>query len=124
MSIEKTIGNLCDAWNEQNVELVVESFAANGTYHEAAGPDRTGRAHTGPEAIRVALKRVFGTFPDGRLVAAGPTVIAGDHAHCEWDFEWTAKGGQKRVVRGVDIFTFENGKVLHKNTYLKQYVPG
>lgn len=123
MSNEQTIERLSEAWNNQDIEEIVAAFAPNGTYHEAAGPERLGRSHTGATAIRSALERVFSTFPDGHLVSAGPLVMAGDHGYCEWDFEWTAKGGAKRVVRGTDLFTFENGKVLHKNTFLKQYTP-
>ncbi len=122
MSIEKTLDQLTKAWNEQDVDAIVSVFADDGSYHEPAGPDSLGRTHTGPAAIRNALTRIFATFPDGRILPAGPVVIAGDHAHCEWDFEWSDKSGRKRRVRGVDVFTFERGKLKHKSAYLKQYV--
>lgn len=121
MSIEQTIETLVDAWNAQDVDTIVASFAPDGAYHEPAGPDRAGRTHAGAEAIRSALERVFRTFPDGRIVPTGPLVVAGESAHCEWDFEWTTAGGERRVVRGVDVFTFAGDKLLHKSAYLKQY---
>ncbi len=121
MTIEATIEQLVVAWNAQDIDDIVAAFAPDGAYHEPAGPDRCGRTHVGEAAIREALARIFATFPDGRIVPSGPLVVAGDHAHCEWDFEWTAASGERRVVRGVDIFTFDNGRLTHKSAYLKQY---
>jgi hypothetical protein len=64
-----------------------------------------------------------GTQPSaiGEIIPDGPLVVAGEHAHCEWFFDWTKKNGEKRRVRGVDIFTFEGNKLKHKSAYLKQY---
>ncbi len=122
MSTKDTLAKLVMAWNEQDVDTIVSTFAEDGSYHEPAGPDSQGRTHTGRAAIRNALEKVFHTFPDGLIVLDGPVVIAGDHAHCEWNFEWSDRNGKKKRVRGVDIFTFEDGKLKHKNAYLKQYV--
>ena len=122
MSIEATVAKLVDAWNAQDVSAIVAAFAQDGAYHEPAGPDQLGHTHIGHAAIRRALERVFATFPDGRIVPDGPLVVAGDRAHCEWDFEWTDRGGRRRSQRGVDIFTFDKGKLRHKSAYLKQYV--
>jgi hypothetical protein len=122
MSTEETLDKLVKAWNDQDIDTIVATFAADGSYHEPAGPDSHGRTHTGPAAIRRALEKIFHAFPDGRIIPDGPVVIAGDHAHCEWDFEWSANSGEKRRVRGVDIFTFEGGKLKHKSAYLKQFV--
>jgi hypothetical protein len=121
MPIENTIEKLVKAWNDQDVETIVATFAEDGSYHEPAGPDSFGRTHTGPEAIRRALHRVFAAFPDGEIIPDGPLVVAGEHAHCEWFFDWTEKNGEKRRVRGVDIFTFKDDKLKHKSAYLKQY---
>jgi len=122
MSTEQILEKLVKAWNDQDIDTIVATFAEDGSYHEPAGPGSHGRTHTGPAAIRAALTKIFRAFPDGRIIPDGPVVIAGDHAHCEWDFEWTAKDGNKRRVRGVDIFTFEGDKLKHKSAYLKQFV--
>ncbi|MEQ8234559.1 MAG: nuclear transport factor 2 family protein [Gammaproteobacteria bacterium] len=121
MPIEKTIAHLVEAWNDQDVDAIVAVFAADGAYHEPAGPDRCGRTHVGHAAIRAALERVFATFPDGVLTPVGALAVAGDQAHCEWDFAWTTRSGERRVTRGVDVFTFEHGLLKHKSAYLKQY---
>ena len=120
-TIEATLARLLEAWNAQDVAAIVAAFATDGSYHEPAGPEVCGATHTGHAAIGQALTRVFATFPDGVLEPAGPLVVAGDHAHCEWDFLWTDTRGRRRRQRGVDVFTFEDGLIKHKSAYLKQY---
>ncbi|MGE0484484.1 MAG: nuclear transport factor 2 family protein [Gammaproteobacteria bacterium] len=122
MSIAASLERLVAAWNAQDVESIVAAFAEDGAYHEPEGPDRLGRSHVGHAAIRAILTQIFATFPDGRLDPVGPAVIDGDHAHAEWDFAFSAADGRRRTVRGVDLFTFENGRIKHKNVFLKRYV--
>lgn len=120
-TIENTLVRLVAAWNAQDVPTIVAAFATDGSYHEPAGPELCGATHTGHAAITRALTRVFASFPDGVLEPAGPLVVAGDHAHCEWDFLWTDGRGRQRRQRGVDVFTFRAGLIVHKSAYLKQY---
>ncbi|MGR8919096.1 MAG: nuclear transport factor 2 family protein [Gammaproteobacteria bacterium] len=122
MSTAATLERLVAAWNAQDVDAIVEAFAEDGAYHEPEGPEQLGCSHAGHDAIRAVLHKIFAAFPDGCLVPTGPAVIDGDRAHAEWDFEFSAANGAKRCVRGVDLFTFENGRIKHKNVFLKRYV--
>ncbi|MCB1749211.1 MAG: nuclear transport factor 2 family protein [Gammaproteobacteria bacterium] len=122
MSIPATLERLITAWNAQDVEAIVATFAEDGAYHEPEGPERLGRSHVGHAAIRAILTHIFTTFPDGRLDPVGPLVVDGEHAYAEWDFAFTSADGQRRVVRGVDLFTFESERIKHKNVFLKRYV--
>lgn len=124
MSIAATIAQLVSAWNAQDIDIIVEKFAEDGSYHEPEGPERQGRSHTGHDAVRAILEKIFASFPDGRLEPVGPLAIDGDHAYAEWDFEFSVANGEKRTVRGVDLFTFENGRIKHKNVFLKRFTPG
>ena len=126
MSHAALIERLVVAWNAQDIDAIVAAFAPDGAYHEPAGLEALGTSHVGHAAIRAALTRIFATFPDGYLVPAGELAVAGDHAHCEWDFHWRTPSGAERVTRGVDIFTFAGGLLKHKSAYLKQYarLPG
>lgn len=124
MSIAATVDRLVSSWNAQDVDAIVDAFAPDGSYHEPAGPDRLGRSHTGHDAIRTVLAKIFATFPDGRLHPVGKLAIDGDQAWAEWDFEFTLPDGKQQTVRGVDLFTFENGRIKHKNVFLKRFVPG
>lgn len=122
MSTASTLNRLVTAWNAQDIEAIVSTFASDGAYHEPEGPDHLGCSHVGHDAIRAVLARIFTAFPGSRIVPVGPTVIDGDHAFSEWDFEFSTRDGGKRSVRGVDLFTFENGRIKHKNVFLKRHV--
>ena len=122
MSTAATLERLVNAWNELDVETIVSTFTEDGAYHEPEGPERLGCSHVGHAAIRSILTKIFTAFPDGKLTPVGPAVIDGDHAHAEWDYEFTAGDGRKRIVRGVDLFTFENGLIKHKNVFLKRHI--
>ena len=87
---------LIDAWNSQDVDTIVGLFAADGTYHEPAGPENLGRSHQGADAIRAAVSAGFNAFPDGKIIPTAATVVMGNHAHSEWDFEFSDKSGNKR----------------------------
>lgn len=121
MPIKQLLDTLTKAWNDQDVDTIVSLFADDGAYHEPAGPETLGNTHVGHDAILQALKKSFALFPDGRIVPTAPAVIMDDNAVSEWNFEFSAKTGRKRSVHGVDVFTFDNGKIKHKNAFLKQY---
>ena len=121
MSIEQLLETLTQAWNDQDVDTIVSLFADNGAYHEPTGPENLGNTHVGHDAIRRALQKSFGAFPDGTIIPTAPAVITGNNAVSEWNFEFSGKAGRKLCVHGVDVFTFENGKIVHKNAFLKQY---
>ncbi len=121
MPIEQLLETLTKAWNDQDVDAIVSLFDDDGAYHEPTGPDNLGRSHVGHEAIRQALQKSFAAFPDGIIIPTAPAVITGNNGVSEWNFEFSGKAGRKLRVHGVDVFTFVNGKIKHKNAFLKQY---
>ena len=122
MSIEKTLETLTNAWNSQDIDTIVGLFCSDGSYHEPSGPENLGRTHHGAEEIRAAISAGFAMFPDGKIVPTAPVVVTGNHAHSEWDFEFSDKSGATVRVHGVDVFTFEGDLIKHKNAFLKQYI--
>ena len=121
MSVERLLERLTEAWNERNVELILPLFNEDGVYSEPAGPEKLGKTHVGHDAIRQALERSFALFPDGLIVPTCPTLILGVHAISEWDFKFSNRAGKLLLAHGVDLFTFENNKIKHKNAFLKQF---
>ena len=122
MPIEQLLETLTATWNDQDVDTILSLFADDGAYHEPTGPENLGNSHLGHGAIRQVLRKSFAAFPDGTIVPTAPAVITGNNSVSEWNFEFSAKAGRKLSVHGVDVFTFENGKIKHKNAFLKQYV--
>ncbi len=122
MPIGQLLETLTKAWNDQDVDTILSLFADDGAYHEPTGPETLGNTHVGHDAIRQALEKSFTAFSDGTIVPTAPAVITENNAVSEWNFEFSAKAGRKLSVHGVDVFTFQNGKIKHKNAFLKQYV--
>ena len=122
MPIEQLLETLTKAWNDQDVDTILSLFADDGAYHEPTGPATLGNTHVGHDAIRQALEKSFAAFSDGTIVPTAPAVITENNAVSEWNFEFSAQAGRKLSVHGVDVFTFQNGKIKHKNAFLKQYV--
>jgi ketosteroid isomerase-like protein len=48
--------------------------------------------------------------------------VAGDRGVSEWLFRGTTAEGRKVEVNGCDLFTFRNGKIAVKSSYLKTRV--
>jgi ketosteroid isomerase-like protein len=45
--------------------------------------------------------------------------VAGDRGVSEWVFTGTMANGRTVEVNGCDLFTFRNGKIAVKSSYLK-----
>jgi ketosteroid isomerase-like protein len=68
--------------------------------------------------MREAFARVFAAVPDVTFENARH-FVAGDRGVSEWIFTGTTAGGKKVEVNGCDLFTFRNGKIVVKSSYLK-----
>ena len=61
---------------------------------------------------------VFEAFPDASWNDARH-VVSGDRGFSEWIFRGTDRSGNKVEVRGVDVFTFRDGRIARKDTFRK-----
>jgi ketosteroid isomerase-like protein len=77
-----------------------------------------GTRYEGRERVREAFARVFAAVPDVRFDDA-KHFVAGDRGVSEWIFTGTTANGKKVEVNGCDLFTFRNGKIAVKSSYLK-----
>jgi ketosteroid isomerase-like protein len=105
-------------WNRHDVDLLMEFMSDECVFDTASGPDACGTRHAGRERVREAFAGVFRTFPDARFSDARHFVI-GDRGVSEWTFTGTTTTGRKLAVNGCDLFTFRDGKIAVKSSYLK-----
>lgn len=119
---ENLLSDLVRAWNAQDIDGVIECFAADGSYCAAYGPEPLGACFHGHAAIRAALEAGFRDYPDGRTVV-NSVVIVGQRALAEWYFEFTDSHGKRTRVHGCDAYELGGGRIRIKNSYVKQYVP-
>ncbi len=103
-----------DAWNRHDLDALMEHMAEDGVFISSSGSRVEGR-----EAVYEAFASVFEAFPDARW-ESGTHFVSGNRGLSEWIFSGTDdEDGAVVKEKGCDVFTFENGKILIKDTYLK-----
>jgi ketosteroid isomerase-like protein len=107
-----------DGWNRHDVDRLMTFMTDDCVFQSASGPDAHGTRHAGRERVRAAFAGVFAAFPDV-VFRDVRHVVAGDRGLSEWVFTGTAADGRKVEVQGCDVFTFREGKIAVKSSFLK-----
>lgn len=106
--------SFADAWNRHDVDALMAHMAEDGVFISSSGT----RAE-GSRAVREAFTAVFESIPDARW-RDDVHFVSGDRGVSEWKLSGTdAEDGTRVEERGCDIFTFRDGEILVKDTYLK-----
>jgi len=99
------------AWKDHDLAAVL-ALTSEGCVFEATSPAPDGERCVGRAAIGAAWKPIFDDvrshFTVEESFAAGSRVVQ------RWRYDWA--GGH---VRGVDVFTVQDGKVTEKLAYVK-----
>lgn len=113
------LDTIIKAFNDHDADAVAGHFAEDGVMLLAAGPEPVGMTLKGPAAIKTALEKRFADSPDIQWTE-GKNWIVGNKALSEWRVRGTAPGGGVIDTLGCDLWEFENGKIVKKDTYYKQ----
>jgi ketosteroid isomerase-like protein len=111
------------AFNSRDVDRIIDCFAEDGVFCLARGPESVGRTLRGKAAIREALSDRFKQIPDMRWENE-EYILAGDAGNKDCAISlWTVRGkgndGEALDYQGCDIYRFQGGKIVHKNTFWK-----
>jgi steroid delta-isomerase-like uncharacterized protein len=106
------------AWNRHDVDAIMAAMADDCVFDITAGPDACGKRYEGRDRVQQAVARVFGIWPDAHFGNARH-FVSGDRGVSEWLFTGTRADGTHTEVNGCDVFTFRNGKIVHKDSYFK-----
>ncbi len=117
IELERTIERYNEAWNAQDVELIV-SFHAPGMVFEN---HTAGERAEGPD-VREHIAGIFASWPDlsfsgRRLYARDGLVVS------EWTATATHADGRRLEWDGIDVFPFQNGLILRKDVYSAGHRP-
>ena len=107
-----------EGWNRHDVNALMTFMSDDCVFEGASGTDVCGTRHVGRERVREAFARVFAAFPDVAFRDVRH-VVAGERGISEWTFVGTTAEGKKIEVNGCDLFTFRDGKIALKSSYLK-----
>ncbi|MBI5060495.1 nuclear transport factor 2 family protein [candidate division KSB1 bacterium] len=117
VSVE-TLRQILEAFNRHDLDAIMEFFADDCSFDFPRGPEPWGLRFVGKPAVREALAGRFKGIPD---VHYGDDVhwVAGDRGVSEWTLTGTMVSGVFIEVRGCDLWEFQKGKVIRKNSYWK-----
>lgn len=111
-----TIG---DGFNGDSLETLMACFAENAVFQDAQGKD-----HLGRPAIAAAFAPLFdGTL--GKVHFDWTEAVVDEPASkavVTWTMSFSREGAVVRIG-GLDIFRFEDGLVVSKNTFSKAAAP-
>lgn len=121
MTIED-LNALLQAFNDHDINRIVDGFAEDGVFVLAAGPAPDGQSFQGREAIREALATRLSAVPDIQWTDAESWLFGKDNDRglTEWRVRGTLPDGTKLDCRGCDLWRFRDGKVVRKDTFYKQ----
>jgi ketosteroid isomerase-like protein len=119
-----TLKQILDAFNRHDLDAIMEFFSEDCSFDFPRGPDPWGQRFHGKAQVREALAGRFKGIPDVHYGEDSHWISQnGDHGLSEWTLTGTSTAGFKLKVRGCDLWTFRDGKVIRKDSYWKIIEP-
>jgi ketosteroid isomerase-like protein len=112
------IRDVTAAFDRHDVDGILRHFADDAIFEGPRGPDRWGQRFVGKDAIRDAFASRFSGIPDIRY-GEDEHFVDGDRGASEWTLSGTSTAGQRIEVRGCDLWTFRDGKIVKKDSFWK-----
>jgi ketosteroid isomerase-like protein len=109
---------IATAFDRHDLDGIMSHFADDAVFESPRGPDRWGQRFVGRQAVRDAFAGRFSGIPEIRY-QEDDHFVDGDRGASEWTLSGTTTAGQWIEVRGCDLWTFRDGKVVKKDSYWK-----
>lgn len=112
---ERFVAELVEAVNRHDLDTLTGLFAADYVNETPVHP---ARGFVGNDQVRRNWTTIFGGVPD---IAAEVTALAvtGDTVWTEWKMDGTRRDGAEHHMRGVVVFTVDNGLATAARFYLE-----
>ena len=112
------LDKITDAYNLNDIDAVMSFFAEDAVFDHAAGADINGTRFSGLDTIRGIFQGLFDNVESVHWESID-TRISGDKAYGEFHRGAKLKSGEIQDFLSVDILTFREGLIIHKDTYYK-----
>ena len=109
---------ITDAYNRNDIDEVMSFFAEDAVFDHAAGTEINGTRFEGLETIRSIFEGLFNNVERVNWTPID-TRISGDKAYCEFHRVAQLKSGETQDFLSIDILTFRDGLIVHKDTFYK-----
>jgi len=113
-----TLKTILAAFNAHDLDRIMSFFAEDCVLEMPRGPDPWGSRYIGAASVREGLRSRFAGIPDVHYGEDSHFAV-GDFGVSQWTLRGTAKNGQRIEVRGCDLLTFRDGKIVKKDSYWK-----
>jgi steroid delta-isomerase-like uncharacterized protein len=120
-SIEGVLMAVLDGFNRHDLDAILEDFADDAIFESPRGPEPYGTRYVGKDEVRIGLAKRFAGIPDVHYGDDRHFVSAdGTRGASEWTLTGTTTDGQRLEVRGCDLWTLRDGKIVVKDSYWKR----
>jgi ketosteroid isomerase-like protein len=109
---------IATGFDSHDVDGILANFADDAVFESPKGPDAWGQRYVGKDEIGRAIAGRFAGIPDVRY-RNDDHFVDGDRGASEWTLSGTTIDGQRIEVRGCDLWTFSDGKVVKKDSFWK-----
>jgi ketosteroid isomerase-like protein len=114
----ETIQAVTAAFDRHDLDGILRHFADDAVFESPRGSDPWGQRFVGVDAIREAFGGRFAGIPDVRY-RDDAHFVDGDRGASEWTLSGTTASGQRIEVRGCDLWTFRDGRIVKKDSFWK-----
>ena len=112
------LDEITDAYNRNDTEAVMSFFAEDAIFDHAVGPDIHGARFEGKDTIKGIFQGLFDNVESVNWTPID-TRVSGDKAYCEFHRVAILKSGEIQDFLSVDVLTFREGLIIHKDTFYK-----
>jgi len=121
MTTEEILRAVLDGFNRHDLDAILEHVAEDAVFESPRGSEPYGTRFVGKDAVRAGLAKRFEGIPDVHYGGDRHFVSAdGTRAVSEWTLTGTTTDGQRLEVRGCDLWTFQDGRIVVKDSYWKR----
>jgi ketosteroid isomerase-like protein len=112
------LAEITAAFDRHDLDGILARFTDDAVFEGPRGPDPWGQRFTGKDAVREAFAARFSGIPDVRYTD-DEHFVDGDRGASKWTLSGTSTTGEPIEVRGCDLWTFRDGRVVKKDSFWK-----
>jgi ketosteroid isomerase-like protein len=110
--------SIAAAFDRHDLDRIMAQFADDAVFESPRGAERWGQRFVGKASVREAFAARFSGIPDVRY-EEDDHFVDGDRGASEWTLSGTTTDGKRIEVRGCDIWTIRDGKIVKKDSFWK-----
>jgi ketosteroid isomerase-like protein len=114
----RMLETIATAFDQHDLDGIMAHFADDAVFEAPRGAEPWGTRFVGTAAVREAFAARFSGIPDIRY-RDDDHFVDGDRGASEWTLSGTTTDGQPIEVRGCDLWTLRDGKVVKKDSFWK-----